>query len=374
MNRFQKNKILDDLQKKIVILVGPRQAGKTWLSHEIAKEFKSSVYLNYDNIKHQKIIKNYSWLDDTELLIFDELHKMPDWKNHLKGIYDTKLGHQKILVTGSARLDAFNQLGESLAGRYFRHRLFPVTCSEIRSLNLSSSSKTLLDRGGFPESFLTSNQNDRQRWRLQYINGLIREDVLDFERIYDLKKMQYLVEMLRDRVGSTISIQSLARDLELHANTVKKYISILESLFIVFSILPFSKSISRSILKEPKIYFYDIGLVEDKGPRFENLVALDLLQHCQFSQDYQGEDVSLHYLRTKEKKEVDFAVVRNETLKEIVECKLSDTDLSKHLSYFANKYNVEATQVVQNIKTEYKAKNCSVQHIDSYLNRFSDIL
>ena len=126
MQRIQKTAILKDLDKKIVLLVGPRQAGKTWLAKDIAQDFSRSVYLNYDQVLDRKIIQDQSWLESTEILVLDELHKMPNWKNYLKGLYDTKPQSMRLLVTGSARLDIFDQLGDSLAGRYFRHRLFCV--------------------------------------------------------------------------------------------------------------------------------------------------------------------------------------------------------------------------------------------------------
>src|SRR3972149_7285826 len=109
MKRFQKQAILDDLQKKMVLIVGPRQAGKTWLAKDIALSFKNSVYLNYDQILDREIINAQSWLPTTDLLILDELHKMEGWKNYFKGVYDTKPELMRILVTGSARLDIYNQ-------------------------------------------------------------------------------------------------------------------------------------------------------------------------------------------------------------------------------------------------------------------------
>ncbi len=110
----------------MVLLAGPRQAGKTTLAKEIAAEFKSAVYLNYDSAGDRKLIKNESWLPSNDLIILDEIHKMPKWKNYLKGVYDTKQSHQKILVTGSARS------GNIFAGRGFaRGSLFsaPVDAS-----------------------------------------------------------------------------------------------------------------------------------------------------------------------------------------------------------------------------------------------------
>ncbi|MFS8564112.1 MAG: AAA family ATPase [Rhabdochlamydiaceae bacterium] len=119
MERHQKQAILTDLQKKMVLLAGPREGGKTTLAKAIAKDFKSSTYLTYDSAEDRKIILKEAWLPSVELIILDEIHKMPKWKNYLKGVYDTKLPHQKILVTGSARLEIFNRVGDSLAGRFF---------------------------------------------------------------------------------------------------------------------------------------------------------------------------------------------------------------------------------------------------------------
>lgn len=103
MQRVQQQQILKDLQKKMVFLVGPRQSGKTYLAQVIATGFLHQAYLNWDHFPDQAIIKKQSWAHDTELLILDELHKMPKWKNYLKGLHDTKPTHLKILVTGSAR-------------------------------------------------------------------------------------------------------------------------------------------------------------------------------------------------------------------------------------------------------------------------------
>jgi len=95
MERYQKKAILHDLKKKMVLLAGPRQAGKTTLAKAIAKEFESSAYLSYDSSNDRNIILKEAWLPSTELLILDEIHKMPKWKNYLKGIYDTKPRYRK---------------------------------------------------------------------------------------------------------------------------------------------------------------------------------------------------------------------------------------------------------------------------------------
>ena len=112
MNRYQKQAILKDLHKKMVLIAGPRQAGKTWLAKNIAEAFSHTTYLNYDRTIDRRVMLDEAWLSTTELLVLDEIHKMPQWKNFLKGVYDTKNKHLKILVTGSARLDIFHQVGD----------------------------------------------------------------------------------------------------------------------------------------------------------------------------------------------------------------------------------------------------------------------
>ena len=127
MDRYLYNPIKRDLAKKMVIVTGPRQVGKTWLAKELMKEFRNAQYLNYDNFDDARIISHQTWSLDAELLILDEVHKMKGWKRFVKGIYDTRPAGQSILITGSARLDTFRQSGESLAGRYFSYRLHPLS-------------------------------------------------------------------------------------------------------------------------------------------------------------------------------------------------------------------------------------------------------
>ena len=362
MKRYQEALIVRDLAKKMVLIAGPRQTGKTVLSKQIGQHFSPTVYLNYDSSSDRKLILEESWLPSTELLILDEIHKMPKWKNYLKGVYDTKPEHLKILVTGSARLEIFAELGDSLAGRYFLHRLLPLSPAELKHLNEPASLDHFLERGSFPEPFLTPDAVDAKRWRTQYVDSLLRIDVLEFENIQNVRAIRLLFELLRERVGSPVSYSSLAQDLGLSPHTVKKYIGILEALFIVFRVTPFSKNIARSLLKEPKIYFFDTGLVKgDEGICFENFVASCLLKHCFSRVDYRGEPYALHYMRTKEGKEVDFALVNNDRAELMIEVKNRKPALSKGLLYFHQKYQIPAIQVVKDLKHEQLEKGIEIR-------------
>lgn len=369
MERYQKKVILRDLQKKMVLLAGPRQAGKTTLAKAIAQEFASSVYLNYDRAEDRKILIKEAWLPNVELLILDEIHKMPKWKTYLKGIYDTKPETQKILVTGSARLEIFKHVGDSLAGRYFLHRLMPLSPAECKKVHVDCTLDRFLERGGFPEPFLAQDLVDASRWRLQYVDSLLREDVLDFDNIQNLQAIRLVFDLLRERVGSPISYSSIAQDVQVAPNTVKKYIQILEALYIVFRVTPFSKNIARSLLKEPKIYFFDTGLVKGNiGAKFENLVAGCLLKHVFGKIDYEAEDYSLHYLQTKEKQEVDFALVKDCGIEKIIEVKTSDPAVSPGLRYFHEKYALPSIQIVKDLKREYTEQGIEILEAAGYLS------
>ena len=372
MEREQKDKIIQDLAKKMVFIVGPRQAGKSWLAKDIAKGFKRTTYLSYDSPEDRKIIKAKSWLPSTELLILDELHKMPKWKNFLKGLYDTKPEHLKIIVTGSARLSAFSKAGDSLAGRYFTHHLFPLSPAELKHLSLPVDINRLITRSGFPEPFLAQEEVDADRWRMQYINSLITVDVLNFDNISNLKAMQTVFELLRYKVGSPLSIKSIAEDVAISPNTVKKYIHVLEDLYIIFRVTPYSKNIARSILKEPKIYFFDTGLVQgDHGAKFENFVATCLIKHVYMKRDYQAKNYRLNYLRTKDKQEVDFALTCDDKIEQIIETKFADGEVNKALLYFHDRYNLSSKQVVHELAREYRRGDIEVIKAENYLANIS---
>lgn len=177
--------------------------------------------------------------------------------------------------------------------------------------------------------------------------------LLEFENIQHLKSIRLVFELLREKVGSPISYTSIAKDVAIAPNTVKKYIQILEALYIVFRVIPFSNNIARSLLKEPKIYFFDVGLVKgNDGIKFENFVASCLLKHVLAKIDYMAENYTLNYLRTKEGHEVDFALTCDGHIEKIIEVNHKDNSISKDLCYFQQKYELDALQVVKELKRE----------------------
>jgi uncharacterized protein len=264
MERFQSELIKEDLKKKMVFIVGPRQSGKTWLSYKLELE-------------------------------------------------------------------------------------------------------TLIKRSGFPEPLLSDSDLEAERWRLQYINSILSIDIFEIEQIQNIRAIRLLFELLRKRVGCPVSFKSISEDIGVSQNTVKKYIQILEALFVIFRVSPFSKNIARSILKEPKIYFFDHVLVEDEGARFENLVALSLLKDIYAQNDYLAKVKSLHYLRTKEGAEVDFAVAEGDKIEVIIEAKLAEKELDKNLVRFSKKHSLSAVQVLRNLSKPRTIQGIQVIPAEEYL-------
>ncbi|MEA1052243.1 ATP-binding protein [Lamprobacter modestohalophilus] len=344
-----------DLARKMVCLTGPRQAGKTTLAEMIAGQFADARLFNWDVLADRRVMLAQSWVPTASLLVFDELHKMKDWRPWLKGVYDGRAEGQAILVTGSARLDAFRQAGESLAGRYFSWHLLPVTVHELVATTDTAPEEALsrlLIRGGFPEPLLAEADADARRWRQLYLDGLIRDDILEFSRIAEVQAMRLFVQMLRERVGSPVSLASMARDLQLSPTTLSRYLGILETLHVVFIVRPFHRNIARALLKEPKVYFYDTGLVKgDDGIRFENACATMLQAEVQRRRDAEGQEATLNYIRDKEGREIDFVVCDADQPTQLVECKWSDAAVPRYLAATAARFpQARATLLVRHLR------------------------
>jgi len=355
MKRYLEEHIKKDLKRKIVLLTGPRQTGKTTLSKMLAANFD---YFNYDNAAHRLNLIDKSWDRSKELVIFDELHKLKNWKSWLKGIYDTEKIPPAIIVTGSAKLDAYKKVGDSLAGRFFEFRLHPLDLKEIKTTSgtkdLEGKLDSLLKLGGFPEPYLEGDETYYNRWKRSHLDIILKQDMIDLENLRHINSIETMIELLKKKIGTPISYKSLAEDLQCSDKTVKRWLSILETLYVVFKVPPFHKNISRSLLKAPKYYFYDTGQVPDEpGMKLENLVACALLKEIHFREDCLGEKWDIFYLRNKDGREIDFLITKKGKPALMIEVKWSDDQPSANFPFF-EKYiaGVKKIQIVKELNRE----------------------
>ena len=371
MRRIQTDFIRHDLDRKMVFITGPRQVGKTTLAREVAAAWNSCEYLNFDADVDRPAILRQEWDRERDLVILDEVHKLKRWKTRLKGVYDTEGIPPRILVTGSARLDVYRRGGDSLAGRYFLHRLYPLSVRELRG---TAGPGEILDRlnrrGGFPEPYLAASDTDADRWRLTHTERIIRGDVQDLEPVRDVPTMLLLVDLLRERVGLGVSYASLARDLEISPHTVKRWIGTLENMYVLFRVTPFHGNRARSLLKEPKMYFYDTGVVRGgPGAKLENTVAVCLRKWLHFREDTRGEETGLHYVRDKEKREVDFLVTIGGKHVHLLEVKSSEDSLHPALKYYSGRMKVaHAAQLVGSLRRSRKLGEIRVLDAAAFLD------
>ena len=361
-----------DLGRKLVVLTGARQSGKTTLARQLMNGFEPAQYLNWDVPTDRSLIVDHAWSTKARLLVFDEIHKMREWKTFLKGAWDGRSPGQAMLVTGSARMDTFRQGGESLAGRYYNWRLHPFSVRELidtQGLSAEQALARLLERGGFPEPCLADSAVEADRWRAQYATDLIREDVLDFSRVHEVRSLQLMFTMLRERVGSPIKVSSLAQALQISPTTAARYLDILEALYIVFRVTPWHRDVSRSLLKEAKVYFLDTGLViGDAGARLENAVAAMLLKHCHHRQDAEGKPIALHTIRDKEHHEIDFVLADGDAVTDLIEVKLSDPVPSAYLHRMAERFApARAVQVVGELRQPAQRGRVEVVEVAGWL-------
>ena len=347
--RYLQAQVAEDLARKMVFIGGPRQVGKTSLARALLP--RPECELNYDISAHRQAILRHD-LPAGDFWFFDEIHKYRGWRNFLKGLFDQHGRAQRILVTGSARLDLYRFGGDSLQGRYFHLRLHPFSVAELGGH--ADALPALLALSGFPEPFLSGSERYARRWALGYRERLIREEITSLEAVSDLGKLELLALSLPDRVGSPLSINALREDLQVSHQTVSRWTDILERVYGIFRVPPFGAPMLRAVKKERKHYQYDWSLVSSPGARFENLVASHLLKWVEFQIDTEGRPLELRYFRDIDGREVDFVVTEKAKPIALVECKYSDDSVSSGLKYILARFpDAQAWQISATGKRDY---------------------
>ncbi len=384
MKRIYHNTICEHFHnnRQMLFLMGPRQVGKTTTCMSLKEEFPLSFYFTWDNIKDReailigadqiaKITGLTTLQKEIPLIIFDEIHKYSEWKDFLKGLYDSYPHKMHILVTGSARLDIYKKGGDSLMGRYFIYRFHPLTVAEIIDINLpsqelrphpSSVEEDLFDFlwcfGGYPDPYLKRNVRFFNRWKNLRFQQLFQEEIKDVTRVQEIVQLEMLAKLLKLQTGQQSSYESLGKAVRVSGNTIRSWISILNSLYYSFELRPWSTNISRSLIKEPKYYLWDWSEIADLGAKSENFIAAHLLKAVHFWTDFGFGQYGLYYLRDKDQREVDFLVTKDDKPWFLVEVKWTNNQgISPSLYHFQKATGAKhAFQVI--IDMPYVDKSC----------------
>jgi predicted AAA+ superfamily ATPase len=340
--------------RQMAFVTGPRQVGKTTACRTFRPDAR---YFAWDDTDARRTIlagpaavAEACGLGNlaarTPVVVFDELHKYRHWKRFLKGFFDVYGDRVRIVVTGSSRLDIYRRGGDSLMGRYFLHRMHPLSVGEILRPGIPAGAvvpparladgawDALLRHGGFPEPFLRRDARFSGKWGRLREQQLVREDVRDATRIHELDQLAVLVRLLAAGSGSQIGYSNLADEVKVTVDTVRRWLVLLESLHHGFRVRPWHRNVARSLRKEPKWFLRDWSAVEDEGARAETFVACHLLKAVETWEDSGVGRFELRYLRDKERREVDFLVVRDGKPWFLAEAKLGEERLSPALAYF----------------------------------------
>lgn len=383
-------------------LAGPRQIGKTTLVRNyLGSVGQTGSYYNWDTAAVRNAYRKNPdfFIADRSLssklsspipVVFDEFHKYPKWKSHLKGLYDQWKGRIRFIVTGSARLDFMRKSGDSLLGRYFLYRKLPIHPRECvsgapvlpgwkpgKTWETDSSSSEWLESveylfqfNGFPEPFLSGSKEFLNRWQSEHLTLLVTEDLADLTKIEQVLRVEELAELLKTKVGSPLSTNNLAQNIGASFPTVKRWLSALDLVYLTFRIKPYSRKIARALRKEPKLYFWDWSLVEDPAIRFENMVAVFLMRAISSWNERGLGKFDLRFVRTRDKMEVDFLVTDSDKPLLLIETKFSEEEVVPSLLSMKRLLQTqEAWQIVNkfSILKSHREKGVWVMGIDRFL-------
>ncbi len=296
------------------------------------------------------------------MVVFDELHKYAKWKKFLKGFFDTYETRVKIAVTGSSRLDLYRRGSDSLMGRYFLYRMHPWSVAEAVATTIPDSAirqpqpisdadwSALTEHGGFLEPFLTRDSRFTTKWRSRRNDQLSKEDLREITRIEELGTLEVLMRLLAENSSQQLIYSNYANQLSVTAQTVKRWVNLLNRLHYGFSLAPWFNSIARALRKEPKWFLRDWSGIADEGARAETFVACHLLKAVEGWSDLGLGEFELRYIRTTAKGEVDFVIVRNRKPWILVEVKKDYKSLSPQLYEFQKTIKTEfAFQVAMDL-------------------------
>jgi uncharacterized protein len=332
IERLLEKTILEKLPKgKIIVLVGPRQVGKTTLLKSVLqKSGKRALFWNCDEPDIREILQNATstrlknLAGNAELIIIDEAQRIKDIGITIKLMADNFAGVQ-IAVTGSSALELSNSINEPLTGRKYEYMLFPLSCGELCSYyGTLEETRLLKDRliyGTYPE--IVTKPEEKRELLGNIVSSYLFKDVFVFQDIRKSDTVEKMLQALALQVGSEVSFNELAGLLSIDPATVRRYVDLMEKACIIFHLSSFSKNVRNELKKSIKIYFYDNGvrnalisnfnpieLRTDAGALWENYLISERIKHNQYSGSY----AKSYFWRTTQQQEIDYIEEFNEKL------------------------------------------------------------
>ena len=311
--------------KKIVVIYGARQVGKTTIARDVVAELgMKTLFVNADQEKYVDVLssrdlsKMKSLVSGYSLLVIDEAQRIPEIGLNLKILAD-EMPELRILATGSSSFDLANKISEPLTGRVASFTLFPLSVSELskerNDFELGEILESMLIFGEYPEVFTAENRRQKEDILMELSRSYLYKDALDLLIVKQPKKIKDLLKLLAFQIGSEVSILELSNALDLSRETVERYIDLLEKSFVIFRLPGFSRNLRKEVTKMDKIYFYDIGIrnavIEnvksltdrnDVGQLWENFLIVERMKFLAYSKTA----ASSYFWRTYTGSELDY--------------------------------------------------------------------
>ena len=357
----------------VVGLTGPRQSGKSTLLRVSLPDY---TYVTFDDPKNIM-----SFTDDPEgflkrydkRVIFDEVQFVPEIFNYIKMHVDlNRADYGNFVLTGSSQFKFLQHATESLAGRIGLMSLLPFQYSEMPK-SLESES---IFRGAYPELVLR-DYYESNLWYASYLETYLSKDVRVLSNIGDIRDFQRFLQLLAANASQLLDMSSYARDIGVSVPTIKRWLSILEASYIVFIVSPFYENYGKRVIKSPKVYFYDTGLVSyltgittyvhyDQGPMsgalFENYVVSEIMK----KELHQASLSELYYFRTQDKVEIDLIVDRKSS-KDFIEIKKSATFSPRMIHQLIKYTNPECRSILLYNGEAYQHRDVLIMPYWEYL-------
>lgn len=260
IQRFLSDAILDGLQNNpVTAVVGPRQCGKSTLVMNLLEGRQDHLYLDLERPSDLKRLEQPEWFFQSQkkfLICLDEIQRKPELFPLIRSLVDNWQGNGHFLILGSASRDLLRQSSESLAGRISYKRLTPFLWNEIKNI---SGLEEYIHKGGYPRSFLKKDNLTSLNWRKDFISTFLERDLLQWSGFSGVT-MRRLWQMMAHLNGQTINYSSLGSALGVSHTTVRNYIELLQSTFMVEIVPPYHTNPGKRLIKAPKVYIADSGI------------------------------------------------------------------------------------------------------------------